>query len=160
VLIPEYFTRNSLFLNTLRKTGGDGTDRGGSKQSTSSFQTKRFMLARLRFLNKGAGSSSGSEQRMTSSEQRPTTPESGIIEGNSPGERRKTSNGSSRIPDVDSGLLRSAPEAGRTQALSARAHARAAVPLQPGLRRMRQDPVPRPHSEERSLCRRLLESGR
>jgi hypothetical protein len=56
-------------------------------------------------------------------------------------------NGSSRIPDVDSGFLRSAPEAGRTQALSARAHARAAVPLQPGLRRMRQDPVPRPHPE-------------
>src|SRR5208282_3805429 len=88
---------------------------------------------------------------------RPTThPESGIIDRYS----CRRGDGSSCIPDVDSGLLRPAPEAGRTQALSARAHARATVPLQPGLRRMWQDPVSGPHLEERSLAGRLLQSGR
>src|ERR1019366_4905853 len=84
---------------------------------------------------------------------RPTTrPESGIIEVHS----CRRGDGSSCIPDVDSGFVRSAAEAGRTHALSARAHAGAAVPLQPGLRRMWQDPVPGPHPEDRSFAGRLL----
>ncbi len=44
----------------------------------------------------------------------------------------------------------------RTQALPARADARAAVPLQPGLRRLRQDPVPRAHPQEAAHPRRML----
>ena len=49
---------------------------------------------------------------------------------------------------------------GRTQALSAGADARAAVPLQSGLRRLRQDPVPGAHPENRTHARRVLQGGR
>ncbi len=69
-------------------------------------------------------------------------------------------NAGTRFTDVDGLVLRPAPEARRTQAVPARAHARAPVPLQPGLRRMRQDPVPRPHPQDRSHSRRMFPRGR
>ena len=54
----------------------------------------------------------------------------------------------SGVADVDGRLLRDHAEAPRTKALSARPHARAAVPLQPRLRGLRQDPVPGPGAQE------------
>ena len=52
----------------------------------------------------------------------------------------------------------------RAEALSARAHARAALPLQPRVRGLRQDPVPRPDPEEAphawsSACAAVEECG-
>ncbi len=55
--------------------------------------------------------------------------------------------GGSGFADVDGRDLRARAEAARAEALSAGADARAAVPLQPGLRRLRQDPVPGPHPQ-------------
>ena len=47
----------------------------------------------------------------------------------------------------------------RTQALSAGAHARAAVPLQPRLRGLRQDPVPRPDPQKHLTVEQCLRGG-
>ena len=67
---------------------------------------------------------------------------------------------SADLPDVDGGVIRPQAAPAGPQALPARAHARAAIPLQPGLRRLRQSPIPRPHSENESLARRLLPGRR
>ena len=56
--------------------------------------------------------------------------------------------GHSDFPDVDRRDLCAEEQAGRQQALPARAHARASFPLQPGLRRLRQSAIPSPHPEE------------
>ena len=55
--------------------------------------------------------------------------------------------------------LRAEAEACRAQALPARPHAGAAVPLQPGLRRLRKDPVSGPHPEEGTFAGRVLQRG-
>ena len=55
-----------------------------------------------------------------------------------------------RSPRWSGGELRAAAEAARREALPARADARAALPLQPRLRRLREDPVPGPHPEASS----------
>src|SRR6185437_16096241 len=51
------------------------------------------------------------------------------------------------IADVDGGQLRHPSEACPPEAVPAGTDAGAPVPLQPGLRRMRQNPVPRPRPE-------------
>src|SRR5713226_716017 len=68
--------------------------------------------------------------------------ESGIIE-----KTIRRFNGSSCIPDVDGGDLRPAAKDCPTEALSTGADAGATVPLQSGVRGMRQDSVPSPHPE-------------
>ena len=50
-------------------------------------------------------------------------------------------------------------EAARAQALPARADARAALPLQPGLRRLREDPVPGEHPEVAAQLRGVHAGG-
>src|SRR5258705_13127063 len=66
----------------------------------------------------------------------------------------------SAVTDADGYDLRPGAEAARTPALPPRADARAPVSLQPGLRRLRQDPVPRPHPQEELERRGLPGRGR
>src|ERR1039457_3532257 len=65
----------------------------------------------------------------------------------------------SRVADVDRRQLRSPAEAEGPEALSAGAHAGAAVSLQPGVRRLRKDPVSRPYSEAAVDARGVLPRG-
>ena len=66
-----------------------------------------------------------------------------------------------RVPDVDGGVVRRCGSGcAGAQALPARADARAALPLQPGLRRLRQDPVPRPRSCKQAPHRRAVPARR
>src|SRR5579859_1086451 len=58
--------------------------------------------------------------------------------------RGHTQDASTDFPDVDGGDLRHRPEAQTARAVPRRSDARAADALQPGLCRMRQDPISRP----------------
>ena len=60
---------------------------------------------------------------------------------------KETSNGSTSLTGLDRCDVRSEAEASGPQEVSAGPDAGAAVSLQPGVRRLRQDPVPRAHSE-------------
>ena len=73
---------------------------------------------------------------------------------------RALAHGCSGFADVDGGDVRLEATHPGAQALSAGADAGAAVPLQPGVRRLRQDPVSRARAEAKSLARRVLPRGR
>ena len=62
----------------------------------------------------------------------------------------KRINAGTDFTDVDGRNIRPEAENCGAQALSVRADAGAAFPLQPGVRRLRQDSVSRAHSEERT----------
>src|ERR1035441_4483525 len=66
---------------------------------------------------------------------------------------------SSRVADVDRRKLRPPAEAEGPRTLPAGAHAGAAVSLQPGVRRLREDPVSRPYSEAPTDARRVFPRG-
>src|SRR5215470_13478345 len=65
--------------------------------------------------------------------------------------------GGSNFTDVDSSKLRPEAEDVWTPALSPCPHAGTAVPLQPGMRRLRQDPVSRAHPEKTAHAGRMLQ---
>ncbi len=83
-----------------------------------------------------------------------------VVPPPSPVRRDPESDGRTSRPDVDRRELRDLAEASRPQALPARPDARAALPLQPRLRGLRQDPVPRAHPEAAPLGRRVHEGRR
>src|SRR5215472_7721309 len=62
--------------------------------------------------------------------------------------RAISKHGRTSVSDVDGGQLRHSAEAERAHAVPRRAHARALVPLQPGVCWLRQDPVSRPCPED------------
>src|SRR5260370_1206441 len=59
--------------------------------------------------------------------------------------------------DVDGGQLCGPAEGCRAKTLSAGPDARAIVPLQPGLRRLWQDPISRPHSQAAAYTGGMLQ---
>src|SRR6266699_2830045 len=72
----------------------------------------------------------------------------------------ETPDGSSSLASLDGCNLCFEAEADGQEEVSACADAGAAVPLQSGLCRLRQDSVSRAHSEGRAYARRLLQRGR
>ena len=64
------------------------------------------------------------------------------------------------LPSLDRRHLRPPPKTPRRDALSARAHARAALSLQPGLRRLRQDSVPGRNPPPPAYSRAMFRRGR
>ena len=62
--------------------------------------------------------------------------------------------------NVDCGVLRPRAKAQGTQAVPARPDAGAAVPVQSGVRGLRENPISSAHPEKGSLPGRLFQSGR
>src|SRR5262249_16378829 len=69
-------------------------------------------------------------------------------------------NASTSLTNVDGVFLRPQAKDRRSQPLPIWPHARAAFPLQSRVRRLRQDPISRPHPEKRAHSGRVLQSRR